>query len=187
MGKTEQVVIDGGSNLTHNIVANVSDGILTLKNNNICNWLRSYKKSIITVYIIMPRVTYITNAGVGNITSSDTITMDSLNVRTTSAGDINLLVHSSQIWGHCFGAGDLTLSGTCTNFACTFFAGTGFVYCNNLKTSFTFISTTSTGDCYINASSLLIDYIYQRGNIYFSGSPGTITSFINGPGQLIKD
>src|SRR5580700_7348642 len=45
IGNTEQVLIQGGSNLIHNISATVSNNVLTLKNNNICNWLRSYKKS----------------------------------------------------------------------------------------------------------------------------------------------
>ncbi|MGP8217023.1 MAG: head GIN domain-containing protein [Bacteroidia bacterium] len=185
MGSTEQVIIQGGSNLIRNISATVSNNVLTLRNNNICDWLRSYKKSIINVYITMPRVTYITNAGVGSINSIDTITTDTFQVATSNAGDINLNVHSQEIVGHLFGAGDLTLNGYSQEFACTFFAGIGFAYCSNLKTSYTFISNSSTGDCYVNASNLLIAFIYQRGNIYYSGSP-TIDATIKGPGQVIK-
>ena len=186
MGNTEQVIIQGGSNLTHNISATVANNILTLKNNNICNWLRSYRKSIITVYITMPRATYLLNAGSGNITSTDTLTTDSMQVQTTSSGDITLLVHCNQILGHMFGPGDVTLSGFCQDFLCTANGGTGFLYCNNLKTSYTFISTTTTGDCYVNASNLLIVDINLRGNVYYVGSP-TIDSNIKGSGQLIKE
>ncbi len=186
MGSTEQVLIQGGSNLIHNISATVSNKVLTLKNNNNCNWLRSYKKSIINVYITMPRVTYITNAGIGSVTGSDTITTDTLNVRTISAGDINLNVSAKQVYGHLFGSGDITLNGHCNQFSCTFFSGTGFVYCNNLQTGYTFISSTSTGDCYVNASGLLDAAIYSRGNIYYSGSP-TVNETIKGSGQVIKE
>src|ERR1700748_1692479 len=45
VGNPETVTIEGGGNLLSNIAANVSNGVLTLHNNNICNWLRSYKKS----------------------------------------------------------------------------------------------------------------------------------------------
>lgn len=186
MGATEQVIIQGGSNLIHNISATVANKVLTLKNNNNCDWLRSYKKSIINVYVTMPRITYITNAGVGNITSIDTITTDTLQVKTTNAGDINLMVHSQQIQGHLFGSGDLTLNGQSNQFLCTYFSGTGFVYCTNLRTLYTFISTTSTGDCYINAINQLDASIYQRGNIYYSGSP-LIHATIKGSGQLLKE
>src|SRR5579863_785927 len=61
-GNPEKVTIEGGGNLLSNIGANVSSGILTLHNNNICNWLRSYKKSGINVYITMPELTSITNS-----------------------------------------------------------------------------------------------------------------------------
>ncbi|HTA82754.1 MAG TPA: DUF2807 domain-containing protein [Bacteroidia bacterium] len=186
IGSSEQVIIQGGSNLVHNISANVSNNVLTLKNNNICNWLRSYRKSIITVYITMPRVTYLENEGSGNITSSDTIAMDTLQVQTISSGDINLMVHTNTILGHMFGPGDVTLNGISTNLLCTANGGTGFLYASSLKTSYTFISTTTTGDCYVNASSLLIALINLRGNVYYSGTP-TIESTIKGAGQLIKE
>ncbi len=183
---TEQVIIQGGSNLVHNISATVVNNILTLKNNNNCDWLRSYKKSIINVYVTMPRVTYITNAGVGNVSGLDTINTDTLQVQTLSAGDINLNVNTLQIEGHLFGSGDLTLNGKTNQFLCTYFSGTGFVYCNNLNCLYTFISTTSTGDCHVNASTQLDASIYQKGNIYYSGSP-LIHATIKGSGALLKE
>ncbi|HWY98379.1 MAG TPA: DUF2807 domain-containing protein [Bacteroidia bacterium] len=186
MGNTEQVIIQGGGNLVRNISATVANNILTLKNNNNCDWLRSYKKSIINVYVTMPRVTYITNASVGNVNSLDTITTDTFQVKTTSAGDINLNVHSLQIQGHLFGSGNLTLNGQSNEFACVYFGGTGYVYCNNLITNYTFISNTSTGDCYVNATNLLTAFIYQKGNIYYTGSP-KIQATIKGSGALLKD
>jgi hypothetical protein len=186
MGNVEQVIIQGGSNLIHNVAANVSNNILTLKNNNICDWLRSYKKSILTVYITMPRVTYLENEGSGSITSADTITGDTVQVQTISSGDINLMVHANVILGHMFGPGDITLNGVSNDLLCTANGGTGFLYANNLKTSYTFISTTTTGDCYVNASNLLIADIYLRGNVYYQGSP-VIESSIKGSGKIIKD
>jgi len=186
IGNTEQVLIQGGSNLIHNVSATVSNKVLTLKNNNICNWLRSYKKSIITVYITMPRVTYITNAGVGNINSLDSITTDSFQVSTTSAGEINLAVRALQIQAHIFGTGDITLSGKCSQFACSHLSGTGFSYCNNLITGYSFISNSGTGDCHVNVTGELDAEIYGSGNIYYSGSP-IIKSTITGSGQVIKE
>ncbi|HSY77872.1 MAG TPA: DUF2807 domain-containing protein [Bacteroidia bacterium] len=186
MGNTQQVIIQGGGNLIHNISATVINNTLTLKNNNNCDWLRSYKKSIINVYVTMPRLTYITNAGVGNVNSLDTITADTLQVQTLSAGDINLNVHSKQILGHLFGSGNLTLNGQSNQFLCTFYSGTGFVYCSNLLTGYTFISNSSTGDCYVNVSNQLDVSINGRGNIYYTGSP-LIHSTIKGSGRLLKD
>ena len=188
MGPAQQVTIQAGKNLIPNISTDVSGNVLTLKNKNICNWIRSYKKSVINVYITLPRITFITKAGTGTIQSLDTITTDTFQVRTINAGDSNLTVRAKQIEGHLFGPGDLTLSGSADNFLCNFYGGTGFMYCNNLATGYTYISSSTTGDCYVNANRLLIAVINQRGNIYYTGSPPpAVMQSINSSGKLIQE
>ncbi len=102
IGPEEKVLISGGENLIRNISANATNGVLSLRNENNCNWLRSYKKSTINIYITMPEVTFITNNGYGTIQSADTITTDNFQVETYSAGDINLAVHCNSITAHLF-------------------------------------------------------------------------------------
>jgi len=186
IGPTQQVTLQGGGNLLQNIGTDVSNNCLTLSNNNICNWLRSYKKSVLNVYITVPSFNYLTNAGVGTIQSLDTLNVDTFQVKINNAGDINLVVKSNQIQGHLFGSGDLTLSGSSQQFLSTYYGGTGYMYCSNLTTGYSYISNSSTGDSYVNASGLLIALIYGRGNIYYTGNPSiTLTSV--GSGQLIHE
>jgi len=189
-GNPEKVTIKGGGNLITNIGANVSGGVLTLHNNNICNWLRSYKKSGIDVYVTMPQLTSITNSGYGTVYSQGTITFDSLELYTTnSPGDINLTVNSKYINAHMFGTADLTLSGQCQNFFTNYFGGTGFVYNSNLVVSnYAYVSSNTTGDCYVNCSGgTLAVKIFGQGNVYYSGSP--LVQYIpeGGSGQLIRE
>jgi len=189
-GGNEQVTIEGGGNLLSNIGANVSGGVLTLKNNNICNWLRSYKKSGINVYVTMPQLTTITNSGYGTVQSQGTLTFDSLVLYTTnSPGDFNLTVNSKFINAHMFGTADLTLSGQCQTFLTNDFGGTGFIYNNGLVVSnYAFISSNTTGDCYINCSGLLDVEIYGQGNVYYSGTPTKVQyASKGGSGRLIQN
>src|SRR5581483_7314268 len=117
VGNPEKVTIAGGGNLLSNIGANVNNGALTLHNNNICNWLRSYKKSGTDVYITMPQLTSITNSGYGTVSSQGTLTFDSLELYTTnSPGYIDLTVDAKYVNANMFGTADLTLSGQCQNF-----------------------------------------------------------------------
>lgn len=187
IGNPEQVEIEGGRNLISNISANVSGGVLTLHNNNICNWLRSYKRSNINVYITMPEIIFLTTNGIGNIKSNGTINVDTIDLSSSSAGDIDLNINAQLIRTHLFGPCDLTLSGTSNQFESNFFAGTGFMYCNNLISGYTFLSTNTTGDCYINATSLLFIKLYGYGNVYYSGNPGTVNSSIYGTGSISKE
>jgi hypothetical protein len=187
IGPQEKVLISGGENLIRNISANATNGILSLRNENNCNWLRSYKKSTINIYITMPEVTYITNNGYGTIQSTDTIAADNLQVQTYSAGDIHLAVHCNSINAHLFGSSDVTLSGTCGAFECNFFAGTGFLYADHLATGYTYLTTSTTGDCYVNSNGGLDVVINKQGNIYYAGNPISINKKIHGAGQLIKE
>lgn len=183
----QQVILQGGGNLLENIATNVSGGVLTLQNNNICNWWRSYKKSIITVYISSPDINFITSNGIGTIQSTDTLTYDTLQVQTISAGDINLMVRNKIVYAHMFGTSDLTITGKTNAFECNFFGGTGFVYADQLISGYTFISNSSTGDCYVNSNGGLDVTIFKDGNVYYSGSPTGITCKTYGAGQLIKE
>lgn len=190
VGNPEKVTIEGGGNLLPNISANVNNGILTLHNNNICNWLRSYKKSDINVYVTMPQLTTITNSGYGTVQSQGILTYDSLVLYTTnSPGDINLTVDSKYINAHMFGTADLSLSGQCQNFLTNYFGGTGFIYNSNLVVSnYAYISSNTTGDCYINCSGgTLAVKIYGQGNVYYSGSPSIQYTSGGGSGQLIQE
>lgn len=190
-GNPEKVTIEGGSNLIPNISASVNNGILTLHNNNICNWLRSYKKSNINVYITMPQLTTITNSGYGTVQSEGTLTFDSLVLYTTnSPGDINLTVNSKFINAHMFGTADLSLSGQCQNFFANYFGGTGFIYNSGLTiTNYTYLSSNTTGDCYLNCGGgALVVKIYGQGNVYYSGSPSPVQYISGGgSGRLIQE
>ncbi len=187
-GSPQSVTIEGGKNLIPNIGADVNGNVLTLKNNNICNWLRSYKKSHINVYITMPDLNTITNSGYGTVQSQGTLTFDSLVLGTTnSPGDITLDVNARYINAHMFGTADLTLTGTCQNFFCNYFGGTGFIYNSGLVvTNYAFLSSNTTGDSYLNCTGGLGVQLYGEGNVYYSGNPTSVQSSVVGSGQLIK-
>ncbi|NNM95774.1 MAG: DUF2807 domain-containing protein [Bacteroidia bacterium] len=186
IGPQEQVIIQGGQNLIKNISASVSNNVLTLKNENNCDWLRSYKKSIITVNITMPEVTNIDNEGVGTIQSTDTINTPNFKIQALSSGNVTLAVNCSSIYAFQFGACNLTLTGSCGNFQDNFYGGTGFLYADSLLTAYTFLSASTTGDCYVNTSGQLDVIINQIGNVYYSGNPYPIHITQNGSGQLYK-
>jgi len=183
-GPTQQVEIEAGKNLMPLISTEVnSDGELDIKNYNICNFLRTYKKSI-NIYITMPRLTYLTNNGVGTIQSTNTFTTDTINVRTESLGDIHLMVNNVYVNGHMHGAGDIYVSGNTQQFSCNN-VGNGFINCSNLLVSgYTWLGLSTTGNSYVNVNGLFQVYIHESGNVYYSGR-ATVQSTITGSGHLI--
>lgn len=177
-----EVRVTAGENVVPLIRTEVVDGILTIKNDNRCNWTRSYKKPL-NVTIRVPTLKYITSKGTGNIMGVHTFTVDTIDLETKNSGDIEFTFNSSKITTHMFGYGDITLHGTTAEHACSI-GGDGFLYASDLIANYTWIQTFTSGFCYIYASDLLICRIDKTGDVYCYGNPTTVQSTRNGTGQL---
>lgn len=178
-----EVKVEAGENIVPLIRAEVSDGVLTLKNDNRCNWSRSYDKPF-NVFIRMPRIDYILSNGTGDIKSSNTITTPNIDLETKSSGNIEFTVNNSKVTSHMFGYGDIYLYGTTQEHACSI-GGDGFLYAGDLQTNTTWLHDFTTGLCYVKASNALEVHIDNVGDVYCYGTPATINKEVNGTGNLI--
>lgn len=179
-----EVKVEAGENIAPLIETVVEDGILIIRNKNRCNWTRNYNKPI-NVHLKHPGLKYIHNNGSGKITSVNTITLDTFDVRIEGAGNIELTVNSNQVISHIYGIGDLILHGNTLEHACSI-GGSSYLYASDLNTSYTWIQSYTLGLSYVKASSLLIYRIDDKGDIYCYGHPVTVQKTSNdGSGQLI--
>jgi hypothetical protein len=179
---TFNVQLEAGKNIAPLIETDVTDGTLHIKNNNRCNWTRSYDKPL-NVYIKMPIIKFITSNGTGNIKSLNTITTDSIDIQTESSGNIELTMNNSKVISHMHGAGDLTLHGT-TGVHYSDIGGTAFLRCQDLNTHYTTVHTYTTGECYVNTSNVFICSIDDVGDVFCYGSPTSVQKNQRGAGQL---
>ena len=60
-GPQQKVTIESGENLIEEITAEVENGRLSLRNNNNCNFFREY--NLTTIYVTVPNLTWLQNAG----------------------------------------------------------------------------------------------------------------------------
>ena len=75
-GETQKVVLATGENLVNDIEVSVTDGVLTLFNDNGCNLVRDY--NISKVYVPTPELTEIRNASGYEVQSDGVLSFDSL-------------------------------------------------------------------------------------------------------------
>jgi hypothetical protein len=179
------LVVETGRNIIGGITTNVEGGLLTIGNTNTCNWLRDYKKPI-NVYISARKIWRIRYNGSGDITSTDSLKLDSLTV---------------EVWGGC-GTIDLTLNLWKGNFSLNMgtvdfrlrgisaitsvYAGDYGLYdARDLKTGYTYITSKGSNDCYVKAINALDATIGSIGNIYYTGNPAVLKATINGTGQIL--
>lgn len=177
-----EIVVEAGENIAPLIKTEVRNNTLICRNENRCNWTRSYGKPL-NIYIKMPYVKYITSNGTGNITSLNTITTDTFDLQTKNSGNITVKAHSKKILSHMHGSGDITLIGYTDEHACDI-GGTGFLYCDALETNYTYLHTFTLGLCYVYATNLLICNIDRKGDVYCYGKPKTVIYSSKSSGKL---
>jgi hypothetical protein len=174
-----------GKHLLSNISTVVTNGVLQIKNNNKCNFVRGSHNDV-TVYVTTPFIGRLIQDGVGTISATNMITQDTLSYQINNSGDMYLNVNVQSIKGSIYGVGDIYLTGTTQNHNVNA-AGECFVNAQNLQTSYTFIVYNSTGQANINVSGWLDATISYQGNIYYSGNPATIHKSGIGSGKLIQN
>lgn len=182
-----ELEIMGGENLIPYVLNEITNGTLTIRNDNKCNFLRSFKRKI-KIRIHFKELNYIYFEGSASLISKNTIESNSFRLRIRdNAGSANLTIAAGYLETTISnGNGDFTLKGTAQN---------AFLHCNansfcdtrNFQVSNDLIVRSNTqGDMYINADQVnLKATILQAGNIKYIGTPITKDVNISGEGQLI--
>lgn len=185
-GRPYSCKVTAGSHLIDLVTTEVKEETLIIKNNNTCNWVRSFKNKF-TVEISLPHLYYVYYAGSGIITTTDSIHEDEFGLDGwTCSGTINLKLNCniSRLSLHT-GTADLYASGT-SGVSYVYNAATGPIHAENLETGYTYIGNRSTNDCYVQVTKELGATITLQGNIFYSGNPYKIDETITGSGKLVK-
>lgn len=88
--------ITAGKNVLTNISGTVSDQTLVLKNENRCNWARSYDHPLVEVFSPSPFV--IRQDGFGTVEAIDTLRVSPLTIKHYGAGNLNLRIHVWELY-----------------------------------------------------------------------------------------
>jgi hypothetical protein len=184
-----QIELIGGRNLLPHIQVNqTSDGTIEVKNQNTCSFLR-YNATPVKVIIHFKNLTYLTFQGTRKLTNTDTLRLSNFQFFMKDGGgsiDLKLNVSNSLLGYHTHGAGDFTLGGFAQK--ATFNIMTlGRCDTRNLKIgSALAIVSNANSPCYVNANSTeLKAEITGQGNIYYSGIPSSLSTYLNGEGKVL--
>lgn len=179
------IKVVAGGNLIGLIETELLNNVLTIRNKNKCNWVRSYDRPII-VYVSLPDLLSLQYRSAGDVTATNTFHLDSVKVEIWGgAGKVTMNVDCRvAIYAIHTGTGDLEISGK-NIVSYVWNSGNGFFYGKDLETAYTFITNMGTGDCFINSNVHLGATILHVGNIYYKGDPELATD-LRGTGKLIK-
>ncbi len=179
------ITVDAGEHIVSGITTEISDGTLTIRNENKCNWMRSYSKTI-AVNVHVKKLDIIHHHGSSTISSTNQLQNVTFDFNVWNSGDINLSVHADSIFSRQhLAVGDITLAGA-SNYLYIFNKSNAFTYEKDLQVQNGIVILRGTGDCHVNISQNMNIEIHDSGNIYYSGNP-QVTSWIDGSGKLIQE
>lgn len=182
------VRIKGGKNLLQSIHAETVAGILYIENENRCNFLRSFAE-IIEVEIHFVALNRIEGRISHELSSSDTISGSFFNLEITRAsGNAALVVNTDFLNGFVNdGNADYSFTGK-TNFAHIQANSNGLADVRGLSVQQKLeITSRSTRSIFCKADGIpLIVTIEATGDVYYTGTPSSITLNKTGAGNLIQ-
>lgn len=179
------IVLEGPKNVLPKCITEVSNGVLHIRNDNTCNFVRSFKQRI-EMKIHLRELHEIQNRGTGNIFSTDTLRFDYLKVENrNAAGQVDILFVGDSIAAFTqTGVADIRLEGSVFK-AELFNQGFGSINAHDLKSEQCYINNSSINDisAYCNGYLFVINYFSGKTEIF--GSPDQADVFRNGSGPII--
>jgi hypothetical protein len=165
----------------------VDNGVLKVRNENRCNWVRSYVPRI-TVHVPMIGVGQLTLRGSGSVNGLDTIRRERFVVEQWGGeGTVSLLLDVEQLACALHtGVGDVRLSGRCGEVADLYSGVIGAIDAAGLRTPVVNVNNSGVADIRCWAEERLAVKILARGDVYYRGSPTEVATDLQGSGRLLR-
>ncbi len=179
-------VVEAGEHLLEMIDTEIKDGKLTLRNNNKCNWVRSYKIPV-NIEVHTNNLHHIVMWGASNITNKDTLRFPKLVVEYRDAsGNIDLMVDNqlTNIIQHT-GAGDAVIHGK-TEQLTVYMSSLAFGDYTDLQAQNVYVENRSSADCRVSGNQTFTFRLRGDGNIYYKGQGEIISEEKTGNGVIKK-
>ena len=183
---TNEVGVEAGLNLIGQVVTEVRDSVLYVRNENRCNWVRSFKPRM-TIKVPIHAIRKLVLRGTGNVACADTLARDRFELEQWGAqgsADLLLNVTSCSIALHT-GAGDVTMRGRCIDRAELFSGIMAPLDASAMITRRVSVNNSGVADIRCWAILDLDVQIRDVGDVYYRGAPNGLRADITGSGELI--
>jgi hypothetical protein len=181
------VVVVGGGELLDQVVTEVDNGVLQVRNENRCNWVRSYVPRI-TVRVPITSVGQLTLRGSGSVNGLDTIRRERFVVEQWGGeGTVSLVLDVEELTCALHtGVGDVRLNGRCGEVADLYSGVIGAIDAAGLRTPVVNVNNSGVAVIRCWAEERLAVTILARGDVYYRGSPTEVATDLQGSGRLLR-
>ena len=167
--KAGDIVISGPENLLEDIITEVSDGWLKIKNTNTCNFVRSYDYEL-TVKVFLKDLSMLNIDGIASVKTEDTLTIKKLDIEHLALSDIHLTLSGEEVFLRSRNSAHTKLDGRIKVFKGSI-EEISDVDAEFLKAEEVLLDTHTPLDCVVNASKGIFVKIYGPGSILYVNEP----------------
>lgn len=180
------IKVEAGSGIIDNIITEIKDGQLSIRNENKCNFVRSYKKRM-KVTVTGNSFNEITYRGSGEVNCLNTLRPATLKVDCwESSGDLNLDFESTESFLKIHtGPTVITAKGK-TNNSILYIGGAGQIRAESLIAQNGYIVNAHTGIIYSRTINKLEVHLESNGDVYSYGIPNELSITKTGKGNYIQ-
>jgi hypothetical protein len=178
--------VEAGENLINGITTEIDSGKLVIRNENSCNWLRSFEVPV-NVYLTFTQLDTITFRAAGNITCLNEWTNHSVSLDVIEgAGQLDFKVKAYRTYFLVrYGTTSITVTGN-AEVSTLISYGFGPLHAEDLFSNFTYVASYSSNDMFVYSNIELAVEIGNIGNVYYRGDPSSIVTKLFSEGKLIK-
>lgn len=184
-GTSNSIKVEADENLLPYIETIVKNGELVIqpKNN-----VQLKSRSKIVVHVSMIQINGLKLSGSGNITGNGPFTNSGeTEMSVSGSGDIHLnTVDFNDLDASVSGSGNIRLEGGSVNTLKISVSGSGNIDCSKAESKSAEVKISGSGNAKVMAEKSLDARISGSGNVYYKGSPASISTKIMGSGRAIK-
>ena len=169
-GAEYQLRIEAGEHLISDVNYTIDNGLLTLTDNNSCNWVRRYNPT--KIFVITPTLREIRSNTQYVIKSSGTLTFaelnlisENFNLDNISSGDFDLQIHNQNLSIVSNNLSQFYLSGSTDTLFIGFYAGTTGFFGANLEANHINIFHRSSHDMVVHPKESLTGELRSTGDL----------------------
>jgi hypothetical protein len=174
-GPVASVQVQTGENLISDIEVKVENGLLSIKDNTKCNWVRDYGNT--TVFVTSPNISEIHSKTEKNITSNGVLSYPILRLISTDLSDgagtcdFYLNVNNNQLVIENNNVSRYFVSGQTNNLKVNFYEGNGRFIGENLNAKEVEIFHRGTNDIIVKPIYKVTGKLYSTGNLILKRNP----------------
>jgi len=189
-GATQQVILESGTNLIENVIVEVANNQLIVKDNNNCNLVRDY--GLTKIIVTSPNIVEIRNSSEQAVRSEGTLTYPTLRLLSEdhqssflNIGDFYIKIENTNLSITANGISNFYINGQTTNLNVGFFAGDSRFEGKNLMATNVNITHKSSNDMLVNPQNKIEGNIFSLGDVRAFNQPAIVDVTEHYHGRLI--